>query len=82
MTGDPVEPVLIVVDDAGLARLPDVVAELRAAGLRVDRVLGSIGTISGSAAPSAMGALRAVPGVEGVERPRPYLLPDPGGDVQ
>ncbi|SDC11404.1 hypothetical protein [Actinokineospora iranica] len=77
------EPVTVTVDDDGLARLPEVVAALEAAGMRVERVLAAIGAVTGTAAPDAIGDLRAVAGVDGVEpASAPFRLPPPDSDVQ
>ncbi|GAA3058614.1 hypothetical protein [Actinokineospora globicatena] len=76
-------PVLVTVDDGALGGLTAVVAALESAGLRVDRVLPEIATITGAAEPSAFAALRAVSGVDGVERAGPgFSIPHPGKGVQ
>lgn len=82
MTDVPTERVLVVLADSGLARLPEVVAGLEAAGMLVDEVLDSIGVITGSVARTAVSALTEVDGVEGIEPVAAYQLPDPGSDVQ
>lgn len=82
MTDVPAERVLVVLADSGLARLPEVVAGLEAAGMLVDEVLDSIGVITGSVARTAVSALSEVDGVEGIEPVATYQLPDPGSDVQ
>ncbi|MGW5054113.1 hypothetical protein [Actinokineospora sp. NPDC004072] len=82
MTDDPVEQVLVVLADSGLARLPEVVAGLEAAGMRVDEVLDSVGVVSGAIASHAVAALSEIDGVEGIEQVGAFQLPDPGSDVQ
>ncbi|GGS55871.1 MULTISPECIES: ketohydroxyglutarate aldolase [Actinokineospora] len=82
MSEDPVERVLVVLADSGLARLPEVVAGLEAAGLRVDEVLDSVGVISGAVAVDAVSALAEVDGVEAIEPITTFQLPEPGSDVQ
>ncbi|HVM26353.1 MAG TPA: hypothetical protein VM433_01615, partial [Mycobacteriales bacterium] len=45
-----------------------VVQELTAAGLQVERVMSRVGVVSGSVAPEALDGLGQVPGVSSVER--------------
>ena len=59
--------VLVTVDDPGLQRLPEVVADLRAAGLVVDTVLTHVGVVTGVVSPTDVPAVRDVAGVEQVE---------------
>lgn len=61
-------PVLVRMDRARPRH--DVVEDLTAAGLHVDRVLARVGVVSGSVAPEALGALGEVRGVSAVERER------------
>ena len=61
-------PVLVRMDRGLPGR--DVVQELTAAGLHVDRVMARLGVVSGSVAPEALAALGAVPGVSAVELER------------
>ncbi|WP_051386340.1 hypothetical protein [Actinokineospora inagensis] len=76
-------PVLVTVGDDALGRLTAVVAALESAGMRVDRVLPEIATITGAADQGAFAALRAVSGVDGVERAGPgFAVPHPGKGVQ
>lgn len=58
-------PVLVRMDRARPRH--DVVGDLTAAGLHVDRVMARIGTVAGSVAPEALAALGEVPGVSAVE---------------
>ncbi|WP_156755995.1 hypothetical protein [Actinokineospora pegani] len=62
--------VLVTVNDDGVARLPELVARLRAAGLVVDTVLEHVGVITGVIAPPDIAAVRALRGVEAVESER------------
>ncbi len=73
------EPVVVTVD---LARLDEVVAGLRAAGLRVDRVLTPVGVVTGAVDPARRATLSAVPGVVAVEDDHDVRLPPPGSGVQ
>ena len=82
MTDVPTERVVVVIADSGLARLPEVVAGLRAAGLRVDEVLDSVGVVTGSVPTGLVTALTEIDGVEGIEPVTAFQLPDPGSDVQ
>ncbi|MFC5289819.1 hypothetical protein ACFPM7_22425 [Actinokineospora guangxiensis] len=82
MTDIPAERVVVVIADSGLARLPEVVAGLRAAGLRVDEVLDSVGVVTGSVPTGLVSALTEIDGVEGIEPVTGFQLPDPGSDVQ
>lgn len=62
--------VLVTVDDDGMGRLPDLVADLRAVGLAVDTVLEHVGVVTGSIDPAAVAGVRAVLGVEDIEPER------------
>jgi hypothetical protein len=79
---DPHVPLAVSVDDAHLDRIEHVAARLRDAGMRVERSLQTIGTITGSAPESKLAALRATEGVAAVERQREYQLPPPDSPVQ
>ncbi|MGQ0839047.1 hypothetical protein [Actinokineospora sp.] len=82
-TGAETERVLVTVDDAGLARLTELVADLRDAGLLVEEVLEPIGTITGSVAVDSLAALSEVSGVDGVEpQLASFQIPEPDSDVQ
>lgn len=76
------EQVVISVADDQLARLTEVVDELRAAGLRVGEVLDSVGVVTGTVDGAAVSALSTVPGVLEVERSRVYRVPPPDSSVQ
>ncbi|PPK71012.1 hypothetical protein V5P93_002870 [Actinokineospora auranticolor] len=77
------EPVLVVVSADAASRLPEVVADLTAAGLRVEHVLAEIGTITGSAPTGAIRTLRAVSGVDKVEPAcGDFGIPPPDSEVQ
>ncbi len=47
-----------------------VVDDLAAAGMRVERVLGRLGVVSGTVPPARLAGLGDVPGVTAVERDR------------
>ncbi|GAA4426051.1 hypothetical protein ACFQV2_16015 [Actinokineospora soli] len=82
MTETPTERVLVVLADSGMARLPEVVAGLEAAGMEIDEVLDSVGVITGAVPAAAVTALTAVDGVEGIEPVTTFQIPDPDSDVQ
>jgi len=75
-------PITISVDEAHIARIDEVAAWLRAAGMEVERSLGSIGAISGHVAHDRLLGLSQVPGVAAVERERSFQLPPPDAEVQ
>lgn len=74
--------VLIAVEDAHLDRLQELAAELKAAGMSIDRVSEVTGTITGSVSPARMAGLRRVRGVSAVEPEQVVRIPPPDADVQ
>jgi hypothetical protein len=80
LVDDAVAVVVSVADDA-LGDLDDVVTRLRVAGLRVDRVLDTIGMVTGFVRADAVATLGSVPGVAGVEHQRTHRIPPPDSDV-
>jgi hypothetical protein len=72
----------VLVADAWLDRLSEVVKRLESAGMRVTEVIASIGAVTGSAPTDRIDSLARVSGVEAVERERVYQLPDRDSDVQ
>lgn len=79
---------IITVDDAHLHRLDEVVEELRTAGLQIDRVLRSLGQVTGRTelARSPQGAqhraLAEVTGVETVDTAHPFSIGPPDAEIQ
>ena len=65
----------VVVADDHLQRVPEVVKRLRSAGMRVDQVHESLGTVTGSMPPSTRGAVEKLPGVAVVQESQDYQLP-------
>ena len=74
--------VAILVDDAHLKQVDDVVEGLKAAGLNVKTVLREVGSITGEITEDQMTSLRDVPGVGHVEVSRRVQLPPPDSPVQ
>jgi hypothetical protein len=72
----------VAVDDEHLARIGDVVADLRANGMQVDQVLDRLGVISGSVPEDRQQSLQAVAGVKSVEASHHFQIPPPDASVQ
>lgn len=73
---------IITVDEHSAAHLDDVVAHLQAAGLRVSRVLTSLGMINGRAREDLREALAAVDGVTSVDPDQEHRISPPDAEVQ
>lgn len=74
--------VSVTVGDDGRDHLDAVVASLRACGMDVERVLGTVGVVTGSVPADAVGALRGVAGVASVDEQLGYQLPPPDASIQ
>ena len=74
--------VSVTVDDGHRESMDGVVESLRATGMQVEQVLGSLGIVTGSAPPDALDALRGVEGVDSVDEQLSYQLPPPDSPVQ
>jgi hypothetical protein len=74
--------VTVTVGDEHRERLEGVVERLRAAGLEVEQVLGTLGIVTGSAPAEALDALRGVEGVASVDQQLTHRLPPPDAPVQ
>jgi hypothetical protein len=72
----------VSVDDAHVSQIDQVAAQLRAAGMHVDRTLAAIGSISGHVTGNLVQTLRKVPGVSAVEHDRSFQLPPPDAEIQ
>ncbi len=59
-----------------------VVENLRASGMEVEQVLGTLGIVTGSAPEGALDALRGVEGVDSVDEQLAYRLPPPDSPIQ
>ncbi len=75
-------PVVVTVDEEHADRLHEVAGRLRAAGMSVDGVLDSVGTITGHAPGESVGSLAELEGVEAVELARDLSLAPPGSSIQ
>ncbi|WP_150462713.1 hypothetical protein [Nesterenkonia ebinurensis] len=79
---------VITVADADLYRIDEVVAELAAAGLKVERVLSALGQVTGrteltgQAEGSTRQMLAAVDGIASVDVSRRHRLRPPDSEVQ
>ena len=72
----------MTIADSHLARIDDVAATLRAAGMEVDAVLAAIGIVTGSVDAGVLTALATLPGVAAVEEQAAVQLPPPDAEVQ
>lgn len=79
---------IITVSDAHLHRLDEVVDELRAAGLQIDRVLRSLGQVAGHTEPASSPegsqhqVLAQVSGVETVDTAQRFSIGPPDSEIQ
>jgi hypothetical protein len=76
------QPITVTVADDHASRIHDVADRLRAAGMRVDQVLGAAGVITGSVPGPRRPAIEALPGVAAVEDERSFQIAPPDADVQ
>jgi hypothetical protein len=74
--------VSVTVGDDSRQSLDGVVENLRASGLQVEQVLGTLGIVTGSAPADALDALRGVEGVASVDEQLTHRLPPPDAPVQ
>jgi hypothetical protein len=72
----------IVVAENYTDRMSEVVDRLRTAGLKVERVLGTTGMVTGSIESAKVESLSSIEGVQTVERAREFQLPPPESDLQ
>ena len=75
-------PIVVTVSDAKLPDIEAVARQLVAKGMTVERVMPTMGVISGTAATVDVAALRDVDGVQGVERELAAGLPPPDSETQ
>ncbi|MCW2683392.1 MAG: uncharacterized protein JWP33_1305 [Blastococcus sp.] len=74
--------VSVTVGDGHRQSLDGVVESLRASGLEVEQVLGTLGIVTGSAPAEALDVLRGVEGVASVDEQLTHQLPPPDAQVQ
>jgi hypothetical protein len=74
--------VSVTVADGHRESMDGVVENLRASGMEVEQVLGTLGIVTGSAPEEALDVLRGVEGVDSVDEQLAYRLPPPDSPVQ
>ncbi len=74
--------ITVTVADDHLGRADEVADRLRAAGMAVEQVLGTVGIITGSVSAASPASLEAVAGVASVEPETSFRIPPPEADVQ
>jgi hypothetical protein len=74
--------VSVTVADGHRESMDGVVENLRASGLEVEQVLGTLGIVTGSAPADALDALRGVEGVASVDEQLTHHLPPPDSPIQ
>lgn len=74
--------ITVTVDDDHLDRIEDVADQLRASGVQVHQVLGSVGIITGEVTDAQRPAITQVSGVASVEDQQAFQLPPPDSDIQ
>ena len=74
--------VSVTVGDEHRESMDGVVENLRASGMEVEQVLGSLGIVTGSAPDDSLEALRGVEGVASVDAQLGYQLPPPDAPIQ
>lgn len=74
--------ITVTIDDDHLARADEVAAQLRAAGMTVEQVLGTVGIITGSVGSAERASLSSVPGVAAVEVERSFQIAPPDAEIQ
>ena len=72
----------VTVDDGHVGELDTVAQALRDSGMQVERVLGTLGLITGQAPADARPSLLAVEGVSSVDVQLRFQLPPPESPVQ
>ena len=74
--------VSVTVGDGHRDSLDGVVQSLRASGLEVEQVLGSLGIVTGSAPAAGLDVLRGVEGVASVDEQLTHQIAPPDAEVQ
>lgn len=76
------DSITVTVDDDHLDGIEGLADQLRAAGMQVHQVLGTIGIITGEVTDAQRPAVARVPGVAAVEDQQVFQLPPPDSDIQ
>lgn len=74
--------ITVTLTDARASQAEEAAVRLRAAGMDVERVLGTLGMVTGTVAEDRRAALEALEGVASVSTERVIQLPDPGSGIQ
>ena len=74
--------VSVSVDEQHLDRFPEVVKEIKQAGMSVEQELKDIGVITGTIDSAKVESLRKVKGVAHLEESRQFQIAPPGSDIQ
>jgi hypothetical protein len=74
--------VTVTVADDHLDSTDALAEQLRAAGMRVDQVMGAVGIITGSVPPAHRSSIESLPGVAAVEDETTFQLAPPDAEVQ
>lgn len=72
----------VSVDEQHLDQFPQVVKEIKQAGMDVEQELKDIGVITGSIDSEKVKSLRKVKGVAHVEQSRQFQIAPPDSDIQ
>lgn len=73
---------IVTVTATYTAQMDQVVSSLESSGLRVTKVLGTLGQVIGSAQAQLRAQLESVEGVQSVDEDKIYRLPSPTDPVQ
>ena len=73
---------MVSIETSHLDRFPDVVHQLQAAGMKVERQLDQLGIVTGSINASQTESIAHIDGVAQVEPEQGYQLSPPGSNLQ
>lgn len=76
------ESVIVMIDHDHQSRLDELADQLRAAGMRVDQVLGAVGIITGAVTQAQRAVIALMPGVAQIEDQNIFQLPPSDSDLQ
>jgi hypothetical protein len=76
------KPVVVTLTDDAVGRIDEVAKSLTENGMKVERVLKIMGSITGACAACDLAALRGVEGVADVSEDTGHVLPPPGSNPQ